>query len=612
MAGSRVSPPGLSHDEVANWLIDRRILAGEHAVYFTQAYGHEAGFHYLQAGSITVLGDNALALRLPAFFAGLLLVAVTFTLLRHLFGWEVALPAAALLAVLFWPVFFSRQGLRAITLPVVSGLSAYFWWRGWSSGKWLWWGNAGILAGLSLYTYMAARAVPIFYALYLLYLLLFHRAQLKTRWRQIALFLGLMLLVALPLTLFLLRTPSAEFRISEIDAPLRALRAGDFRPILDNALKFLGMFGLAGDPLWRQNVAGMPVFDPLTATLFYAGLALSLWHWRDTRHAFVLLWLFAGALPSIVTIDAPSFIRIGNSLPVVVLFPALFMHSSAHLSTVFPKLSTDRGKKALSIARNALWVLLLLLHIDRTAGALFSTWPTQEEVQFVWQAGLTEAARTLDETATNGPVAVGGWSPETMDPPTMRLSLPRRDLRLVYFYPGRTLILPAPQPGQTVRVIRPTVLPLDAAIESRLTAWGAPAQPDGAFTLYELPHLPAVQPQQRLDATFGDQLHLLGYDWLPGSAGSLDLLTYWQVQSPNAGARRLFLHALAANGDPLAQDDGLDAPAEFWRAGDLLLFHHHLDSVEQAAVLQLGVYEPPDGPRLLLPDGLDYVTIPLP
>ena len=68
-----VSPPGLEHDEVANWLIVQDILAGKHAIYFTRAYGHEAGFHYLQAGSITVLGDNALALRLPAFFAGLLL-----------------------------------------------------------------------------------------------------------------------------------------------------------------------------------------------------------------------------------------------------------------------------------------------------------------------------------------------------------------------------------------------------------------------------------------------------------------------------------------------------------------------------------------------------------
>ena len=40
---NNVSPPGLEHDEVAHWLINRDILAGNHAIYFTDAYGHEAG-----------------------------------------------------------------------------------------------------------------------------------------------------------------------------------------------------------------------------------------------------------------------------------------------------------------------------------------------------------------------------------------------------------------------------------------------------------------------------------------------------------------------------------------------------------------------------------------
>ncbi|MCA9976404.1 MAG: glycosyltransferase family 39 protein, partial [Anaerolineales bacterium] len=109
---NNLSPPGIEHDEVANWLIDRSILAGNHAIYFTRAYGHEAGFHYLQAGFVALLGDNVLALRLPAAFAGLLLVAVTYTLTRRLFGRQDGVIAAALLAVLFWPVFYSRLGLR--------------------------------------------------------------------------------------------------------------------------------------------------------------------------------------------------------------------------------------------------------------------------------------------------------------------------------------------------------------------------------------------------------------------------------------------------------------------------------------------------------------------
>ncbi|HZD10226.1 MAG TPA: glycosyltransferase family 39 protein, partial [Candidatus Binatia bacterium] len=255
-----LSPPGLEHDEVANWLIDRAILAGQHAIYFSEAYGHEAAFHYVQAAFVALLGDNALALRLPAAFMGLLGIAVTFVLARQLFGPRIAFISAALVAVLFFPVFFSRLGLRAIMLPLLAGLSAYFWWRGWGVDQRLEIGDwgleigdwrsethvlqpvhagrnmliAGALAGLSLHTYMAARALPIFYALFFAALSVLKPRDVRARWRQLLLFWLALAVVAMPLALYLLANPRAEFRISEIDAPLRALADGNVRPVVDN------------------------------------------------------------------------------------------------------------------------------------------------------------------------------------------------------------------------------------------------------------------------------------------------------------------------------------------------------------------------------------------
>ena len=40
---NNLSPPGLEHDEVAHWLINQGILSGNLSLYFTEAYGHEAG-----------------------------------------------------------------------------------------------------------------------------------------------------------------------------------------------------------------------------------------------------------------------------------------------------------------------------------------------------------------------------------------------------------------------------------------------------------------------------------------------------------------------------------------------------------------------------------------
>jgi 4-amino-4-deoxy-L-arabinose transferase-like glycosyltransferase len=609
---SNVSPPGLEHDEVAHWLINQDILAGNHGVYFTEAYGHEAGFHYLQTGFMVLLGDNALALRLPSALAGLLGVAITFALIRRLFGFQAALLAAGLLAVLFWPVFYSRLALRAIALPMLSGLTAYFWWQGWQSSprtpsrSWPPFLLAGLFAGLSLHTYMAARSVPIFYGLFLLYLLLFHRSALGRRWREVLLFTASAAVAAGPLVLYLLANPGAEYRIGEVNAPLLALQSGNLRPVLENSLKIIGMFGWRGDPLWRQNIADLPVFDPITAIFFFVGIVISIYRWREIRNLFAILWLFTAAIPSIVTIDAPSSIRMINALPVLTLFPAIgwqVIHFSSRLSTVSTKLST----KTLFYVTWGLALILLVYNTGRTWHGLFSVWPASSEVQFVWQQAFTEAAGYLDRDPAAGPVAIGGWTPETMDAPTMALNLVRDDLSLRFFDPGRSLIVPNAASGQTTRIIRPAVLPLDPAMEGLLLAWGSWPQERGSFVLYHVPAQPAVAPQVAEQAAFDQQITLLGYDWLTPS----ELISYWRVEAPAGGPRRIYIHLVDESGQTVTQDDGLGAPAEFWQAGDLIVQRHSLALPAGADSLawRLGIYDPQTGRRLLTPDGRDYVLL---
>ncbi len=630
----RISPPGLEHDEVANWLIDRAILDGNHALYFTEAYGHEAGFHYLQAMSLALFGDHALALRLPAAFAGLLLVALHYALIRRLFGFQTALISTAFLAVLFWPVFYSRLGLRAILLPLVSGFSLICWWKAWylkpgavtlanksrlidklGQRPAFWFALAGMIAGLSLYTYMAARAVPIFFALFMIYLVLFHRTVVKLRWRGIFLFLLLFAATAAPLIIFFQTNPGAEFRISEIDAPLQALAAGDLRPAMMNGVKILGMFGLSGDPLWRQNVAGRPIFGPLLAILFYAGLTLAIWRWKNERFAFLLLWLGSAAIPSVVTVDAPSSIRMINGLLVVTVFPALIIHNIPRFSTVMPRLSTA-GPYLLAF-------LLVFAHIWWTVNGVFHMWPENDEVQFVWQEALTETAAYLDQSNDTSPITIAGWSPATLDPSTMLLSMRRTDLDMRFTgsdsnsAPINTLIVPGFFDGEGARIARPSIREIAPELEEQLANWGAAPQQKDSFVLYEVPSGAAVEAQVSLQTSFDEQLQFLGYSIAGDSgdclAGNCRLVSYWQVDRPADNRLSFFLHAVDDQGVLLAQDDGLDAPAQYWQAGDLLVQVHalHLDQ-EVPVEIRLGIYDPQSGRRLLLVDGQDHLSFALP
>src|SRR5690606_11546462 len=121
----------------------------------------------------------------------------------------------------------------------------------------------------------------------------------------------------------------------------------------------------------------------------------------------------------LVTIDAPSSIRIINLLPTLMLLPLVLIHRVPHLSTLRDKLSTDLETKGITLGLGA----LAIFAAGSTANDLWRVWPRNEEVRFVWQAALTEAAAFLDHSAESGPVAVGGWTPDTMDPPTMTLTL---------------------------------------------------------------------------------------------------------------------------------------------------------------------------------------------
>ena len=589
-------PPGLEHDEVANWLIDRDILAGEHGIYFTQAYGHEAGYHYLQAAAVALFGNHALSLRLPSAFAGLVGIAVSYALAKQLFGERVALINAATLAVLFWPLFYGRLGVRAILLPAVSGLAAWLFWRGL---RYRWqekdgWGNthpllschpSPLLAGLSLYTYMAARAVPLIFGVFVLYLLLFHRPLVKRNWRGLALFFILMIVVAAPLGIWLWTHPGAEHRISEINQPLNALLAGDLRPVANNSLKLLGFFGWRGDPLVRQNIPGRPVFDPfpLGAILFYGGVLLALWRWRRPEYAFILIWLAVSLTPSLVTADAPSSIRCINGLVVVGMFVGL-------------------GVGKLGVGKLGNWVLVIWLAAVAgwTVRDYFFRWPAEAEVQFVWQTGLQEAAAALDTDPAAGSVVVAGWTPGSMDPPSMSLFMQRDNLVLRYINPTQALLWP-PEGG---RMVRPAVLPLDPALAAELDRWGAWIEERDQFIIH---HLPAVELNFiSPPVVFSNQVTFLGH-----RVTSSSLLTYWRAAGPVEQPLHIFVHLLGPAGAIVGQHDGLGAPAEYWRPGDVIVQTHHLGAPTIEYNLRVGLYNPETGERLRYDDGsADTIVLP--
>lgn len=305
-------PPGWRDDEVIETTVHaQRVLDGERPLFFVEAEGHEPLYHYLTAGWIALVGHSLPMVRLVSAFFGFLAVAAAYRATADLFDHRTALLTAALIAVSFWALMYSRTKIRHISTLVFALIMVAGLWRTFRAPLQTAWRPAlvaGVALGLGLYTYFAALTMPLIVLGFGAWLLLFRRD-----WRRALLTAGLPLLVGLalytPLFLAMRSAGGSAERLTIVGAPLLALLDGNPLPVLDNTIRTLGMFAFTGDPEALYNIPGRPVFDVGLGLVFY--LALGLTAWRALRHhqaadALLLIWWGAGLSPDFVSLPAAS------------------------------------------------------------------------------------------------------------------------------------------------------------------------------------------------------------------------------------------------------------------------------------------------------------------
>ncbi|MEJ2149271.1 MAG: glycosyltransferase family 39 protein, partial [Chloroflexota bacterium] len=345
--GHWYAPRGWREDELSNALVvSQHVREGELRLYYDDASGHEGLYHWLQAGTMAVFGPGVWGIRGVSILLGTAAVALTYLLARRLFDWPTAAIAALLLAFSFWSLMYSRSGQRHISVTVTTLLSFYLMWRAvrrqdmaeQSRGvvyhapmrNYL---LAGVALGVGFYTYFAARGVPLIVIAWGVYLFLWARPLWRKTWRGLLVMLAVAALLAAPLVVILLRQPEAEARVAELAQPIDDARQGDFSTLGRYALTTLSMFTHDGDDEVLYNVPHRPVFGPLGALLFWAGVGLALVRSfgpsRDERHAFLLLWLGAGLAPGALSVPAASLGHTILAQPVAMIFPALALGEGA-------------------------------------------------------------------------------------------------------------------------------------------------------------------------------------------------------------------------------------------------------------------------------------------
>ncbi|MDY7079883.1 MAG: glycosyltransferase family 39 protein [Chloroflexota bacterium] len=625
-------PPGWRDDELINiHALSGELLAGHFPLYFTGASGHEPLYHYLHAGLHSVLGFNVLSGHILSVACGLLTVALTYTLTRRLFGRTTAFIASLALATSFWSLIYSRTAIRHSILPPCALATFYVFWRsgpknpritgsvrsGFVNPVW-----AGLLLGASLYTYYAARLLPVLLVLFAAYLALFHRDQFSRRWRGFLLASMIAAALVVPMWIAIAQGSSdaavqgigADARLAELAVPLRELRAGNPRPLLETTWKTLGMFHATGDPEWLYNVSGRPVFDLLGGALLWAGIALCLYRWRQPRYFFLLLWLGLGLLPAFVSTPPASLSHTILAQPVAYILPALALSKVTNRAAHVAEATAIRWSFAI------LAILFVATNAVRDLRDYFIIWPQQDMVRLLYRADYREAAAYLDTHPGMTDVAVSSGLMGPWDRLALDVDTRHGDITARLFNPERALVWVNGKAPTTVLLTSwPRMAsPIDGFLETQADP---PEIISPHLAVYALPPLP--DPQLPIPFRFANGLELTNADWIDEERLAPDqeavMLTTWLVAAPldlpplpivanppppgvYSGPRlAVFTHLLAADGVFLGGDDGLWVDPLTLRPGDSFIQAHHLalpsDAPDGPYTLEIGLYDPLTGER---------------
>jgi hypothetical protein len=393
-----------------------------------------------------------------------------------------------------------------------------------------------------------------------------------------------------------------------------------------------------GDPNFRFNVAGRPVFGAVDGALFYGGLLLALWlairerGLRRVAYAALFLWLGIMLLPMVLSAEGlPYYQRAIGALPAVYFFPALALDI---LGRRFTQIFADKKRK-LAFIRVYLRPVLLALFFSwltaQTARDYFIAWHTATRNDDDRRVAMVYVADYLRRQPPPGELYL---STEYAEHPTLAFLAPQCYDGIHWFNAQQSL--PLPPPGRAATYIVLLENPPQPALMSRVPdlrrvetgldrfgrpvfqvyrwaagAYPAPADQAPAIWSWEVTFKPGDPDHLRhpidLPVNFGDVMEFVGHDRSAETVGAgetLEVVLYWRLLRRPERHYSIFAHLLDAQGQIVGEYDRNAYPTSFWweSGGEMLLGYFPLQvkpgTPPGEYQLEIGVYHQPSDERL--------------
>jgi hypothetical protein len=556
-------------------------------------------FSHLVTVNFLLFGASATTIHLTSALVGLLTVPLVCLAADALFATEDeeeplrrwgGLMAALMVAISYWHLNWSRYGVRAILVPLSAAATFTFLWRGFRTGALAPLLFCGISLGLSMYTYQAARLLPVLVILGFVTVVWERGTITKRDWLHFILVVGVAMSVFAPLGLHFATDPSSfSHRIEEaLVVQEERSTTSNLRAVLDQTVEALLAFTFAGDRTPYSTIPGRPSLNPFFSALFLLGIGISLTHLRKPRYVFLLSSLVVMTIPAMLAGKGPTAKRAIGTLPAVAMLVAV--------GALTPLVTLRRwlGDRLPAWANrlSAAWGVVVLCGFAYsgviTYRDYFIRWASNPNLPTHFEAGISAMGDFIGDLPPKEQVYT---SPEPPSHPAMRFHSGLRDD--VRGYNGRVcLVVPRTTTADTTYVIVPGKDDNSLDLLQRIFPQGAVTHRQSVvgdqpyFLAYRIPTgIPAdLEPTRRLAARWSDRIQLLGFDldqdtyYRPGQ--TVELTLYYQDLEPMEERYTAFVHLLGpdnpATGSPLwAQNDSEPCygfyPTTSWHQGEVLL-----------------------------------------
>jgi hypothetical protein len=320
-------PTMLGGDEASQGLEAIAVLEGRISNPFSTGWlGVPTMSFYFNAPGIALFGKTIFGLRFPWVLVGTATVLTTFLFVRRLQGTTLGLLTAGLLAAYHYHIHFSRLGSNQIADPLFITLALLFFYRGYDEDSLRDWALAGVVIGVSQYSYAGARFTGILVcALLLLLTLREGRAFWHHHGMGIAIMAGAALIASAPMLQYSILYPEAYnirlntvgiFQTSWLEDARRSTGDPDWKIFLNHFTQAALVFTAYPDKSsWYGSPK--PLFDLIDGILFLLGLGIITLRVWDRRLASMALWWWGTIIAGgFLTTGVPSVQRlVGMSVP---------------------------------------------------------------------------------------------------------------------------------------------------------------------------------------------------------------------------------------------------------------------------------------------------------